>query len=113
MKQIYRVGISGMFGYNEESFYTSKDTAFQAFDNLVEKKRKNKNTLSDKDCESEMQQTRNFSEVEHYPNVKETNCIKRLKEVLWSYGYNQSSENGTEFYSYTDHLILEEIDIKI
>ncbi len=109
--KIYRTTLSGMCGYYNEEFYVDIDKAKKRFEDIIGEKKKDKQTLTDSQCVDEMQQDKNFTEVKHYPHVKESHYIRRLREVMWSYGSMQSNENGSEFYSNTDEIIMEEITV--
>ncbi len=110
--KIYRIALSGMCGLHKEEFYQSEEKAKLRFDEIIEEKKKDPQTLSDDQCAEEMQQDKNFTEARIYPPIRESHYIRRLREVFWSYGSMQSDENGSEFYSNTDEIIMDEITVE-
>lgn len=111
---IYRVGIAGgMSGFYYEKFYTTLGEATKAFETLLAKKKKTEETLSDEDCQEYGEGEHNFEEMDGgcYSKTEKENkkCLRRIR---WSYGYDQDYEGGTEFYTTTDELWLEEIIVE-
>jgi hypothetical protein len=113
MNFIYRTAIFGMYGYYEDEYFDTLEKAEKRFAEIIEEKKKDKNTLNDKDCNLEGQQEKNFTETNINTMMEENNAsIKVLKSIAWSYGFDQCSEEGTEFYSYTDEIVLHQIILK-
>jgi hypothetical protein len=111
MDKIYRVGLES-YGIYYEKFYPTLDSAQKAYEQLVEEKKKAPQTLSDEDMEEyeEGYDSKNFTEST--PPTTDKDGKITLRRTFWSYGYNSDYEGGTEYYTSTDHIILEEIPIE-
>ncbi len=111
MEKIYRVGIES-YGMYYEKFYLTLDSAQKAYEQLIEEKKKDPQTLKDEDLEEygEGYDGKNFTET--ISSGVEHQGVKNLKRTFWSYEYKDSNECGTEYYSSTDHIVLQEISLE-
>ena len=107
--KVYKVGIVGMCGWYEVKYFIDKNKANECFDNLIKEKKADKSTLKDDECEEYGEGKRNFDEHKVYDLVINKKSERDLKSVSWSYGQNSTSEDGTEFYTYTDFITMSEV----
>ena len=104
--KIYRVAILGMYGYEEEKFYRLKTFAEIKFSKLIAEKRVQNDTLNDGAFCMEGFGDKNFEEWD-MPGDAGSGILKRVK---YGFAEETNDENGHEFYSYCQDIILEEIE---
>lgn len=111
-EKIWRVATIGMNGLNEEMYYSNLEQAEKGFDNLIEKCKKDENTLPDEECrESPWGFKKNFDEKEIL-NLNKDKKIKDLKSVHWVYSYEIRMQDCSEWDSTVEEITLQEINFE-